>query len=372
LRPGLIDYIPNPLPRSITEIERWNETGFDMRSGDPAKDVCPLHKLVQMTTNQGQVVTAIKLRGDEYTGWTYDNEGNDVTDGSTPGINGQPQFPIRYGLGNSKVYCSFAGHYDETGEITGVAGGLIEHPIDIIKHFLLQYTNLDWDRSKIDEQSFADAKALLPNWRFGIAITDQADGADILNRLTTQCCASWYWKEGKFCVKVIDLDGKNPSRTLDSKRDFIGKIGFRRTPSTEIFNEFVIKYAYNQVTEKFDRVIQRNKTNDQTCRKSFSLYGVTRSYEEIELPDVDDSYTANAFADRLVALKALPRVTLESNLRLSEWTAGLQPGEAVDLTLYNDRLQTESTGKWAVVETGASRTTIAVTMLELLPPVGPA
>jgi len=356
VKPGIIDYVPNPLPKSISEIDRWHESGYDLRDpADPTKNTTPLHKLVEITTNDGEVVTAVKLRGDEYDGWFTTN------DGDMPIINGKPQFPIRYGLGSSKVYVSFRGHYDIDGSITGTPEGLIEHPIDIIKHFLLNYTNIDGDTTKIDDQSFADAKSRLQDWKLGVAITDVVNGEEIIERIAKQSKSTWLWKDGKIHMKVFDLDNKTPSFKLEEKKHFTGKQSWSRPPLSEVYNDFTFKYAYNGITDKYDGVIRRNKSNDQPCRDSYAVYNTVRSYEEILLPDVVDSFTANKIADHYVAMLALARTTFKTGLRLDEDTYGLAPGDVVDVTLSDG---TETT--YLTLSIAADRQKLQSVFLELI------
>lgn len=336
-RPGTIDYVPNPLPNSISEIDHWNETGYSLRDpNDGNRNVAPFHKLIELTTNNGDIVTAIQLRGDEYTGWTEDNSGNPQTDGNMPGVNGQPQFPIRYGLGNSKIYVSFRGMEDQSGSITGVPGGLIEHPVDIIKHFLLNYTNINKDYSKIDEQSFANAKAKLENWRFAVAITDTTDGEKIMDRLTLQCKTIWREENGIISLTTTNLEDRNPTVFLDAKKHFTGKQTWSRPKLSEIFNDFTIKFGFNAVKNTFDRVIRRNKSNDQLCRNCYAQYGMVSSHKEIECPDIFDSYTANKLADHYVQLFAIQRKRFSTALYYREETVELLPGTIVEIRFYDD------------------------------------
>lgn len=336
-RPGTIDYVPNPLPSSISEIDHWNEDGYSLRDeGNPDKNVAPFHKLIELTTNKGDIVTAVQLRGNEYTGWTEDNNGSPQVDGNMPGINGQPQFPIRYGLGNSKIYVSFRGHEDDIGAITGIPGGLIEHPVDIIKHFLLNYTNITNDFSKIDEQSFANSKAKLENWRFAVAITDTADGSKIMDRLAIQCKTIWKEENGVVKLSTMDLEDRKPTVFLDQKKHFTGKQSWSRSKFSEIFNDFSLKFGFNAIKNTFDRVIQRNKSNDQLCRNCYAQYGVVRSFKEIQCPDIFDSYTANKLTDHYVQLYALQRKRFKSGLYYKEETTDLLPGTITEIRYYDE------------------------------------
>lgn len=341
-KPGTIDYIPNPFPRSISEIEHWNESGYSLRSGDSDKDTSPLHKLVRVTTRSGQVLTGVRLRGDEYTGWVVKDDGTDNDDGDLPAVNGQPQFPIRYGLGGSKVYVSFRGMEDTSGEITGHPKSLIEHPIDIIKHFILNYTNLvdaeenfGFDGVSINEESFAIAKSRLSNWKFAVGITDIANGKEILDRITQQCKSIWALKNGKFEIYTFDLENQNSTIYIDERQHFKTSPKWSRPSSSSVYNDFIARYGFDPVTNEYKKVITRNKHNDQRCRNSFSAYGFVRSHDEILLPDIYDSYTANKLIDHYVAMHAMQRRSLIVDLRLDDESSQLRPGVQVMLTYSN-------------------------------------
>lgn len=364
-RPGTIDYVPNPLPNSIAEIDHWNEDGYSLRDPNNSdRNIAPFHKLIELTTNNGDVVTAVKLRGDEYTGWTKDNEGNDQTDGNMPGINGQPQFPIRYGLGNSKIYVSFRGHEDETGIITGIQGGIIEHPVDIMKHFLLNYTNINGDFSKIDEESFANSKGKLENWRFAVGITDIVDGKKIMDRLAVQCKTIWKEENGVIKLYTIDLENRNPTIFIDQKKHFIGKQEWNRPKFNEIFNDFIFEYGFNAIKNAFDRIVQRNKSNDQLCRNCYSQYGFVSSYKKIQCPDIFDSFTINKLADHYVQLNAVQRKRFKTELLYREETTSIVPGTVIEIRFY-DEFDSIYDEVYLVLSTAKKKDSISIYAIEL-------
>lgn len=345
LPPGTIDYVPVPLPRSISEIDRWHDSGYDLASGDPYKDVCPLHKLIEISTNYGDVLTAIKLRGDEYTGFLYNNtlpHTTELDDGDLPSVNGQPQFPIRYGLGNSKVYVSFDGYEDITGEYTGAAHTLIEHPIDILKHFLLNYTNIKDDKTLLDYQSFAVSKSKLPNWKFGVAITETLNGKDFVERILKQCHTVWKWENQKFSIYTIDLEDRNPTVFLNEQSHFVGEPKWSRPSIKDIYNDYIIRYGYDGITKSYTNVIQKNTRNDQLCRNSYSRYGVVRSFEEMFLPDIYNSYTAERVAMHSVLTHTPTRLTLQVGLHIDEQVSMLAIGSVVQVTYFNEDGDEES------------------------------
>jgi hypothetical protein len=364
-KPGTIDFVPNPLPSGIGEIDHWNESGYSLRDPtDGNRNVCPFHKLVEITTNKGDIVTAIKLRGDEYTGWRTNNEGNEILDGDLPAVNGQPQFPIRYGLGNSKIYVSFRGYEDANGEITGVPGGLIEHPIDIMKHFIWNHTNAHKEDNKIDEQSFADSKSKLENWKFAVVINEIVDGKQILDRIAQQCKTIWRFSNGVFSLQTIDLENRTPTFILDQKKHFADEPEWSRPKISEMYNDFIFKYGFNAIKKSFDRVVVRNKSNDQLCRNMYSQYGIVRSMKVIECPDIYDSFTINKLADHYILLHAIQRRELKVNLRLMNDTKNLKPGVVTQIRFYDDEIG-EYDAIYLVLAIGSRREAISLEAIEL-------
>jgi len=364
-KPGTIDYVPNPLPSSIAEIDHWNENGFSLRDpNDSSKNVAPFHRLIELITNTGSIVTAVQLRGDEYTGWIYTNNGDLQTDGNMPGVNGQPQFPIRYGLGNSKIYVSFRGYEDMNGIITGIPGSLIEHPVDIMKHFLLNYTNIKNDYSKIDEQSFADAKAKLIDWKFSVAITEITDGDKIMDRLATQAKTIWREENGVIKLETLNLTNNKPTVFLDQKKHFTGKQNWSRKKISEIYNDFIFKYGFNYVKNDFDKVFRKNKSNDQYCRDIYSQYGFIHSFNEIECPDIVDSYTIEQLADHYVQLYAVQRKNFSTGLFYRDETAHIEPGLIAEIRFYesDDSTYTEN---YLITNVDLQKNSIAISALEL-------
>ena len=333
--PGVIDFVPTPLPKSVYEIDRWTETGYSLVDPiDSDRNICPLHRLVKITGKKNNLYMGVRLRGDEYNGWT-ENEytaatGNSI-DGTLPGINGEPQFPIRYGLGNSKLFASFDGYKDLTGKYTGVPGGLIEHPTDIIAHFVENYSNMIEQDIElgIDQEALARSRARLLNWKFSTVIKDKIEGVSLIQRLTSQCKSLWTMKNGVFFLKTIDLDDNSPDLILN-KEMFLGELNWNKKPISKFYNDFTLRYGFDYSIDKYSQVVLRNKSNSQDCRDSWSRYGqVTRSLPEVNLPDIIDPYTANQFADHLVSYHARDHISLTSKVELNEITKQLSTGQTV-------------------------------------------
>jgi len=341
--PGVIDFIPDPLPRSIYEIDRWFESDYRMMSPhNPEKNICPLHKKVVITSNNGLNISALKLRGDEYGGWncneyTRNNPGT-VADGKLPGVNGEPQFPIRYGLGNSQVYVTFDGYADETAKYTGFMDALIEHPVDIIHHFIEHYGNFKSGELSIDRDSLLKSKSLLEGWKFSSAIISKVNGAAYITKLCKQCHSTWSINNSVFKLITWDLDNKSYDLTIDSETHFIGQPSYKRRSLKEIFNDFQFDYAWDYSQKKFTSSITRNKSNSGLCRDMYGrLNQFVNSLSVQKLQDIQCSFTANKAADFWVEYFASTRHSLAVKILVDDDTSTLTPGMKVRIIKRDPR-----------------------------------
>lgn len=344
IAPGNKNWIPNPFPK------RWKNS-VDIKGNYAYRDqkirlVSPLHRIKVMTTLRGETVHAVQLRGGEFD-WFEDPATG------TP-FNVRGQYPIRYGMGNSKLYISTEGFEDDldgfyTGHIKsqlyggGTSTGenienakqstLIKNPADIMLHFLMNYTAIDQDRNLIDIDSFRKCRQQLDGWRFDTAITEFISGEQLIDRWCQQCCSIMFMDRGKFRMKTIlpnklvpKLYLRENEHALDLKLEF--------TKTEDIFNNFIFSYKYDYVHQKYAGVFKRNRTNDPKCQRSFAVNGFERSKNNIELRDIADEVTAHKLADAYVDYYSSRRVFVDCKIIYTQEVidANLEIGDCVTLT----------------------------------------
>src|SRR5699024_1775475 len=84
----------------------------------------PYHRTGRIRTSLGTQLEYFKLLGAE---WNPELGARDK------------RYPIRNGVGNSKLYCTFYGYIDRTGRYSSKVNFPITHPLSIIHHHLHNY-----------------------------------------------------------------------------------------------------------------------------------------------------------------------------------------------------------------------------------------
>lgn len=322
IKPGNINWIPNPFPK------RWPNSVDIVGNGYSRRDkkirlISPLHRIKTMITLRGELVSAVQLRGGEF----------DWFDLATP-LEGRAQYPIRYGMGNSKLYISADGVEDDmdgfyTGHIksslpsTSINIGsdlenqsqnnLIKNPADIMLHFLMNYTSVDENKDLLDIESFRKSRQILNGWRFDTAINEIISGEQIVDRWCQQCCSIVFMDKGKFKIKTVIPSLLTPKLYL-RENEHIYDQKWEFTKTEDIFNSFIFSYKYDYVHQNYTNVFKLDRTNDKKCRQSYALNGFERSRPNIEMRDISDGNTAHRLADIYVDLYSRRRVYLSCNL----------------------------------------------------------
>lgn len=226
--------------------------------------------------------------------------------------------------------CSIQGLYDGSGEITGTAGTLIEHPADIA-HYLVKHHSL-YGLDELDTESLKTMKSLLPGLKFATLINAKASGADILDRLFRQCLvARRSTKGGK--LGVVTLAASSPALgALSWDRHLVGKgETISKTPMDEVVNRVLVHYALNPTTGQYEEQLVRDRTNNALCRESYYDYGEKPEYI-FEMPDVHEETTAIALTNRLIELKSQRHDLVE--MEVPYWDGiDYREGDAALLTL---------------------------------------
>lgn len=314
ITPGNRNWIPNPFPKVFRGSVYTGQAPF---VDDRIRLVSPIHKIKFISTLRGENITALQLRGGEF----------DWFDATPALLDYRAQYPIRYGIGNSKLYASFEGYADDAdGYYTGSTfdqydtndkSVLIKNPADIILHFLLNYTSLDGDKSQISVDDFRKTRQALNRWRFDTAITEIISGETLIDRWCYQSCSILLYINGLFVLKPIILEKLVPKLYL-REGEHIFSQKFEVTKVEDIYNNFLFSYKYDHPNSKYSAVLKRDKSNDQKCRNSYSINGFERSKANIELPDISDEYTVNKYADNMVDIYSKRRTYMTASVVYSD------------------------------------------------------
>ena len=202
---------------------------------------------------------------------------------------------------NEPLSCSIEGLYDGSGEITGTAGQLIEHPADIVYYLMKYYSLLTED--EIHVETLRTMRSVLPGLKFPCIINKEAEGGDILDRILSQCrCARIQRGSG---IGVVTFDtGAAPLKTIEKTLHLAGRTAtIQPTPMDAVFNNIKASYALNPSTGAYEAELSRDRTTSATCRQSYLQYG-DRPMTTLSLPDVQDQAVAAHLVDRMIDLSS--------------------------------------------------------------------
>lgn len=328
ISPGNRNWIPNPFPKRFRGGSSISNAYRDCIT----RLISPLHRVKLLTTSRGEVVHAIQLRGGEFNWFDL-----------TTKLEQRGQFPVRYGMGNSKLYISVEGWQDDNdGFYTGFTGDFIENqnktrliknPADVMLHFLMNYTSANEDRRMFDVNSFRESRRLLDGWRFDTSITEIISGEQLVDRFSAQCCSVVFVDGGIFKMKTVIPSKMVPKAYLREGEHIVSqRLEFTRTE--DIYNSFIFSYKYDYPNKKYSSVLKRDRKNDTQCRASFAMNGFERAKPNVEFRDISDEFTANALADVVVDLCSKRRVYVDAKLVYNQEVidANLEIGDCVAVT----------------------------------------
>jgi hypothetical protein len=261
-----------------------------------------------------------KSADSDYTGATenvYDKDGSVIGAANytfySGGLDGKGQVVAYFDFtgdraANEPLSCSMQGLSDGSGEFTGTAGALIEHPAQIVHYLLEKHTNLD--RDHIDVERLKTMASLLPGVKFASIVNKQTDSIDVVDRMLAQCMAARIVSGGKVGVMTPVTSGPVIGRTHKAMNILERSIRISRTPREEICNNLKVQYALNPTTGEYEEELSRDRTNNSECNKSYLQYGEAPEVV-LRMADVQEEATAIQLADRYIGQKAFQHDVVE-------------------------------------------------------------
>ena len=206
--------------------------------------------------------------------------------------------------------CSIRGLTDGSGEYTGTAGSLLEHPADIVHYLLRLYTNFDMD--EISVETLKTMRSLLPGYKFATIINDFVAGVDVIDRIFNQCQCVRIQRNGRIGSLTIDLSGVETGRI--HKFNLVGRtVSVGKTPYASLCNNLRVFYAFNPTTGNWEGQFVLNRENNPDCEKSYYDYG-EQPLTDLQLIDVQLEFVARACAGRYIAMRAFRHDVVECNV----------------------------------------------------------
>ena len=211
--------------------------------------------------------------------------------------------------------CSIQGLIDGSGEFTGTAGTVLEHPADILHYLLALHSNFDPDEISI--QTIRTMRSLLPGYKFASIINKSVEGVNLFDRVLMQCQCARVQRWGKIGILTLDMDDPLSTGRIH-KFDLIGRtVRISKTPYENLCNNLRVFYGLNPTTGKWEGEFVIDRTNDLECEKSYRAYG-EQPQQELQLADVQLEWVARACASRWLQFRRFRHDILEFSLPYGE------------------------------------------------------
>ena len=198
---------------------------------------------------------------------------------------------------SEKMYCSVKGISDSSGEITGTADTLIEHPAHIFRYLIDRYgINIS-----VDYEGVGTCQALLPYVKFASYINSPANAGDVIQRILGQIQSSLVVRNGRYGILTFNPDGEPTNRLTKQAHHIGGAIVISKTDMSRICNHLIVNYARNMTSGNYEKQIVRTKDNNNFCEISYYQYG-ERPAVILNLPDVNNQIVAELLANRYLSI----------------------------------------------------------------------
>lgn len=264
----------------------------------------PFHYSMQIEDNHGVAHSAVKLRGDEYIPELGEMD---------------PRHSIRFGLGSSKIYCSFVGMPDDIyGTITGIPNAPIVNPAHILHHFVRYYGNIN-SPSQIDVSSFDYCYSKTRDLNCSFYINDETFNADEALSEMTKCSFVFLsYHRGIYKAKHFSLK-TNVNASYVIREDDVTAV--ESEAFFEGITDYTFNYSYSFPTGKFSKKIKMNSENNSELAKARAYSGSGKSTEisfEFLFDDASVRRLIPQYIDLMSGYRTKIAVTLMSNKNAAE------------------------------------------------------
>ena len=203
-------------------------------------------------------------------------------------------------VASENLSCSIKGYTDGSGEITGTAGLLIEHPAHIFYYLVNRYgIGIDPDLETIGTM-----KAKLPYLKMAVYVNSISNCADLLSqRILMQCLSSLVIHNGKYGVMTFDPETPVTGQ-FSKKHDHVGdRVQVSKTDIENVCTSLTVNYMLNIATGQYEGQIIKDRTNHKACEEAYYQYG-ERPGVVLNLPDVRNEAGADIIVNRYLSVHA--------------------------------------------------------------------
>lgn len=206
------------------------------------------------------------------------------------------RYPIRNGLGTTRLYATFNGYLDQDGSITGNQGNVVEHPLDVIKHFVLQYGVFPYNETILDQGNIEKIKGMTRRYRTSVRLESPISSKNFIDAICRQCGILNYYDGGKVKFAVFDESFVDYNKPIAEGLNLL--MGTKRESQgyKDIYDEIVFEYDYNYVLQSYNSKIILNSKNNSFCATNSRSLGGKKTFS-VQANHINDPYTANEVAN---------------------------------------------------------------------------
>lgn len=242
----------------------------------------PYHALEEATALDGRVYAGVRLQGALW------DPGAGVAD---------KRYPVRNGFGSTKLYASYTGYADEAGIMTGESGRIIEHPLDVVRHYISTYARYPYNLSILDLDSMAALKSTTPFYKASVLIDQPIKIEEFLEKICKQFCLFRSYKDGKITFHRLDNDRVMWQKKISDNLNLVSEPKETEDGYRPSYDEVIYRFALNRVNNSYSKLIHKHSGNNQIlARNARSLQG--KEPLTIEADWVLDQRTARDVAER--------------------------------------------------------------------------
>jgi hypothetical protein len=241
------------------------------------------------------------------------------------------RYPVRNGFGTTPLYGSFAGYTDASGIITGEVGRMIEHPLDVVRHYFTHYGRYPYNLSILDLDSIALVKASTSFYRASILIDQPMKMEEFLEKICKQFCLFRSFKDGKITFHRLDTNRIDWIKKISDNYNLLGEPKEIEDGYRANYTEMIYRYALNRVNSALSKTIHKTSANNaQLARTSRMFQG--KEPLTVDADWVLDQRTARDVSDRIVKIFCSTRRQYEVEVKRFGDDRDAQVGDRIPFT----------------------------------------
>lgn len=243
------------------------------------------------------------------------------------------RYPIRHGVGSTPLYATFNGWVDKDGEITGEAGQLIEHPLDILHHYAINYGVSPFNSAAFDMDSLLRVRARTNDYRASVWLKKKSSVWELAEELCKPFGIFHWRNNGQLSFGVFDERYIDYTKPLIEGRNILEIVEESDDGYKDVFTEVIYKYSRNHRENSFDGEIRLDKYNNRYCASASRARGGKAAFQ-VDAEAVNDGGVARLAARRIASYVCRKRTYLDLRVKVEDGVS-YQPGDILPVYSLN-------------------------------------